>query len=74
MARDRGRTALSAAVEAAIGLNVDCCGAEGVYRVRDAVLAAIEPHMRLAYKRGVMAERSRAGYKALRVNNEEKKT
>lgn len=33
---------LSDAVEAAIGLNVDCGGAEGVYRVRDAVMAAIE--------------------------------
>lgn len=41
-------TDLERAVEAAIGLNVDCGGAEGVYRVRDAVMAAIErelPHV-----------------------------
>lgn len=31
------------AVECAIGLNVDCGGTEGVHRVRDAVLAAIQP-------------------------------
>ncbi|MDX5569531.1 hypothetical protein PYK79_48430 [Streptomyces sp. ID05-04B] len=42
-----GRTPdeISAAVECAIGLNVDCGGAEGVYRVRDAVLDAIRPEL-----------------------------
>ncbi|MFH9798067.1 hypothetical protein [Streptomyces virginiae] len=33
------RTEYVAAVEAVIGLNVDCGGIEGVHRVRDAVLA-----------------------------------
>ncbi|KOV07491.1 hypothetical protein [Streptomyces sp. XY533] len=33
------RTEYVAAVEAAIGLNVDCGGREGVHRVRDAILA-----------------------------------
>ncbi|KOU30190.1 hypothetical protein ADK53_28645 [Streptomyces sp. WM6373] len=33
------RTEYVVAVEAAIGLNVDCGGIEGVHRVRDAVLA-----------------------------------
>jgi len=38
---------VSAAIECAIGLNVDCGGAEGVYRVRDAVLDAIRPEMEM---------------------------
>ncbi|MGW3594975.1 hypothetical protein [Streptomyces sp. NPDC005167] len=33
------------AVECAIGLNVDCDGAEGVYAVRDAVLAVRDQEM-----------------------------
>jgi hypothetical protein len=33
------RDEYAAAVEAAIGLNVDCGGSDGVHRVRDAVLA-----------------------------------
>lgn len=37
--------AVSDAVECAIGLNVDCGGPAGVHRVRDAVLAAIQPEL-----------------------------
>jgi hypothetical protein len=36
---------LANAVECAIGLNVDCGGTQGVHRVRDAVLAALEEHL-----------------------------
>lgn len=36
---------ISAAVECAIGLNINCGGATGVHRVRDAVLVAIEPEL-----------------------------
>jgi hypothetical protein len=43
--RARTPDEVSAAVECAIGLNVDCGGAEGVYRVRDAVLDAIRPEL-----------------------------
>lgn len=32
-------------VEAAIGLNVDCGGVEGVHRVRDAVMAVVQPEL-----------------------------
>ncbi len=56
------KQALSAAVEAAVGLNVDCGGAVGVHRVRDAVLKAIQPHLDAAFSRGLMAGRSQSGY------------
>lgn len=62
MAEPDWKTALSEAVEAAIGLNVDCGGTLGVHRVRDAVLHALEPHLNAAYERGLMAGRSQAGY------------
>lgn len=61
---------LSAAVEVAIGLNVDCGGAAGVYRVRDAVLADIAPHVEAAYQRGLEAGRSQAGYGTRRKSKE----
>lgn len=68
MARDKGRLDLKADIECAIGLHVDCGGAEGVYKVRDAVLLAVLPHFELAYKRGLMATQSRAGYRLVREN------
>lgn len=37
--------ALTEAIESAIGLNVDCGGTQGVHRVRDAVLDAIQPEL-----------------------------
>ena len=64
------KATLSAAVEAAIGLNVDCGGASGVYRVRDAVLEAIQPHLDAAFARGLMAGRSQAGYSTRRKSKE----
>lgn len=36
-----------------------------------AIVATVMPHFELAYKRGVMGERSRQGYKALRNKKEE---
>lgn len=57
------KTELRAAVEAAIGLNVDCGGAAGVYRVRDAVMEAIQPHGDAAFARGLMAGSSKADYR-----------
>lgn len=36
-------THLAERIEAAIGLNVDCGGAEGVYRLRDLVMAEVQP-------------------------------
>ncbi|MBT2398364.1 hypothetical protein [Streptomyces sp. ISL-100] len=70
MPRDKGRLDLKGDIECAIGLHVDCGGTEGVHKVRDAVLAAVLPHFELAYQRGVMAERSKAGYRALRKREE----
>ncbi|MGW1533905.1 hypothetical protein [Streptomyces aureus] len=35
------------AIECAIGLNINCGGTDGVHRVRDAVLTAIEEHLHL---------------------------
>jgi hypothetical protein len=70
MIRDKGRLDLKADIECAIGLNMDCGGAEGVYKVRDAVLVAVLPHVELAYQRGVMGERSRAGYQKLKEKSE----
>jgi hypothetical protein len=71
MARDKGRLSLKDDIEVAIGLNVDCGGAEGVYKVRDAVLAAVLPHLEAAYKRGEMAGSSRSGYKIPKQRKEE---
>lgn len=71
MARDQGRLDLKVDIECAIGLNQDCGGAEGVYALRDAVFAAVWPHMELAYKRGEMAAKSKAGYAATRKPKEE---
>lgn len=51
------RVRLNGDVECAIGLNVDCGGAAGVYRVRDAVLKAIAPHLDAAFARGLMVGR-----------------
>lgn len=70
MSESEWKTSLSAAVEAAIGLNVDCGGAAGVYRVRDAVLKGITPHIDAAYQRGLMAGRSQAGYTTRRKSKE----
>lgn len=71
MARDKGRLSLKEDIECAIGLNVDCGGTEGVHKVRDAVLAAVLPHFELAYKRGLMAAKSQAGYATRRKPKEE---
>lgn len=69
MANEKWRLDLKGDIEAAIGLNVDCGGAEGVYRVRDAVLAAVLPHLEAAYKRGHVAGASRSGRPVTRTEN-----
>lgn len=71
MANESRRLDLKQDIECAIGLNVDCGGAEGVHRVRDAVLAAVLPHFELAYQRGLMAGRSQSGYATRRKPKEE---
>lgn len=68
MARDKGRLDLREDIEVAIGLNVDCGGAADVHRVRDAVLAAVLPHMELAYKRGIEAATGRASARLVQEN------
>jgi hypothetical protein len=70
MAEPDWKQTLSDAVEAAVGLNVDCGGTLGVHRVRDAVLHAIGPHIEAAYARGLMAGRSQQGYATRRKPRE----
>lgn len=68
MPNEKWRMDLKGDIEAAIGLNVDCGGAQGVYRARDAVLEAVLPHLEAAYKRGEVAGGSRAGYRLVAEN------
>lgn len=60
MARDKGRMDLRKDIRDALDMN---CEYDLPETTVNAVLAAVLPHFELAYERGVMAERSRAGYK-----------
>ncbi|GAA4891173.1 hypothetical protein ACFPM3_20410 [Streptomyces coeruleoprunus] len=69
MARDKGREALRRDV---LRLLQEVLQEEPLPDQVEVVLAAVLPHFKLAYQRGVMAERSRTGYRALRDKNKEK--
>jgi hypothetical protein len=64
MTRGKGRLDLKADIRSALAPHIHL--EPGV----DAVLAAVLPHIELAYQRGVMAERSRAGYQKIKENSE----
>lgn len=78
MARDKGRLDLKAdirrACAAADGFSVENLEPHDYQDHVERVLAAVLPHFELAYQRGVMAERSRAGYRALRARSKEQST
>jgi hypothetical protein len=67
MARDKGRVDLKRDIRRAIaeaeGFDFEGLEPLDYAEHADKVLAAVLPHFELAYERGVMAERSRAGYK-----------
>lgn len=67
MARDEGRLDLRVDIREALAPYMD---AETGYPAVTAVLAAVLPHFELAYKRGLMAARSQAGYKTTRKPQE----
>lgn len=60
MARDKGRMDLRKDIRDALDMS---CEYDLPETTVNAVLAAVLPHFELAYERGVMAERSRGGYK-----------
>lgn len=64
------KATLSNDIECAIGLNQDCGGAEGVYALRDKVMAAVLPHMESAYKVGRMKATARIGRRYVTRNLE----
>ncbi|WP_141747159.1 hypothetical protein [Streptomyces agglomeratus] len=64
MARDKGRLDLRKDIRDALASHTEL--EPGV----TAVLLAVLPHFELAYKRGVEAERSKAGYRATRTKEE----
>lgn len=68
MARDKGRLDLRVDVRDALAPYMDT---ETSYPAVTAVVQAVLPHFELAYKRGVMAERSKSGYKTRRKPKEE---
>jgi hypothetical protein len=61
---------LADAIECAIGLNTDCGGTEGVHRVRDAVLAAVQPYVDLDVLERVVRRARRAEAAIARVRAE----
>jgi hypothetical protein len=63
MPRDKGRLDLKADIATALAPHA-------LPSIVDAVLAAVLPHFELAYKRGIEAERSRAGYQKLKEKSE----
>lgn len=68
MARDKGRLDLRVDFRQALEPYV---AEERLTTALTAVMMAALPHFELAYKRGQEAERSRAGYRALRKTEEE---
>lgn len=70
MARDKGRLDLRVDLRIALAPWAH----EDLDKATERVLAAVLPHFELAYQRGVMAERSRAGYRALRARSKEQST
>lgn len=68
MARDQGRLDLRADIRNALDLYVHDDVPE---TATTAILAAVWPHMELAFKRGLMAERSQAGYQTTRKPKED---
>ncbi|WP_326613202.1 hypothetical protein OG949_33120 [Streptomyces scopuliridis] len=69
MSQPAWKAELSRDIEAAIGLNMDCGGAEGVYRLRDVVLKDVMPHIEAAFKRGHDVAKLRQGSRLV-VENE----
>lgn len=65
MARDKGRLDLRVDVREALAPYMDT---ETSYPAVTAVLAAVLPHMELAYKRGQTAASSQAGYRVVQEN------
>ncbi|MFG3509693.1 hypothetical protein ACGF5F_29795 [Streptomyces sp. NPDC047821] len=67
MTRDKGRLDLKQDVRQAL---IPILNNEPLDSDVDFILAAVLPHFELACKRGVMGERSRAGYRKIKEKSE----
>lgn len=75
MPRDHGRQDMKTDIRKALaesdGFDFEALEPHDYVRHADAVLAVVLPYFEDAYQRGVMGERSKAGYKAVRKIKEE---